>query len=309
MAPIQSPHVSTSKEACHPFTYRSRGWCLWHDAGVQDAPPARGKEQRGSGFEAAVGTSMQAEDKSSGYVTDVEDEARGGPKGDLQDHVSRSVSLPHALEVTRPPADIQSPASEKQSSPKHSGNVPQQTTKKQSAAETQDDATSMGKAAAAAAAWEGSPVARGRRIMVQDPSIAVEAARAEPAAGASPRQEPISVQGDDVKEAAGKLPAQLSPVARSDDRVMDIWAGQAAKDDISGTEASVAERSRGNELHGRVTMIPGDGAEGANRHVEPKEPAEIGSSQAFLAGLPPCLYSTIPPCSWQLFSGQSGHTA
>lgn len=303
---------------------------MWHDAGVQNVPPARGKEQMGSGFEAAVSTSMQAEDKSSGYVTDVEDEARGGPKGDLQDHVSRSVSLPHALEVIGPPADIQSPASEKQSSPKHSGNVPQQTTKKEPAAEspkTQDDATSMSKAAAAAAAWEGSPVARGRRIMVQDPSFAVGAARAEPAAGASPRQVPISVQGGDVEEAAGKFPAQLPPVARStigsgltavpeagpdsgsDDRVMDIWAGQAAEDDISGAEASVAERSRGIELRGRVTMIPRDGAEGANRHVEPREPAEIGSSQAFLAGLPPCLYLTIPPCSWQLFCGQAGHTA
>lgn len=37
--------------------------------------------------------------KSNGYATDVEDEAAGGPKGDLQSHISRNIATP-ATEAT-----------------------------------------------------------------------------------------------------------------------------------------------------------------------------------------------------------------
>ncbi|KAK9907420.1 hypothetical protein WJX75_003331 [Coccomyxa subellipsoidea] len=66
-------------------------------AGLQVDPQARDTGQPGSKHGAPLGASPQAEDKSSGYVTDVEDEARGGPKGDLQSHVSRSVTQESAV--------------------------------------------------------------------------------------------------------------------------------------------------------------------------------------------------------------------
>ena len=89
--------------------------CLVCDAGLQVDPQARDTGQPGSKHGAPLGASPQAEDKSSGYVTDVEDEARGGPKGDLQSHVSRSVTqeVPGAQAVV---PNVQAASPDKQSS-------------------------------------------------------------------------------------------------------------------------------------------------------------------------------------------------
>lgn len=70
-----------------------------------------------------IATRAQAEDKSSGYVTDVEDEAAGGPLGDLQEHVSRHVTLDIIQEVAVTSSDVKSPPSDQHRSQASVGGV------------------------------------------------------------------------------------------------------------------------------------------------------------------------------------------
>lgn len=94
-------------------------------AGEQSSPRA-GAAQQNSGANAPPRTGTPTlEGKSNGYTTDVEDEAAGGPKGDLQSHISRTTATP-GTEGTGGTAEARALASYKQFLTPPQGHVQEQ---------------------------------------------------------------------------------------------------------------------------------------------------------------------------------------
>lgn len=277
--------------------------CLVCDAGLQADPQARDNGQPGSKHGAPLGASPQAEDKSSGYVTDVEDEARGGPKGDLQSHISRSFTqeVPGAQAVV---SNVQAASPDKQSSAEQAeaGWAEQKLeARDQQTVESpkqQDEASGKGKVAE----WEGPQPARGRRIKLEgqvagtkeDARVATAEETARQLRGSF--QEAAACTGGTVlltgeaalpvQPAAWSVPvggpAAAPEASSSAVGVMNIWEGQGVEPS-SGAEASGGERYKGGAMRSiKECVSPERSKEKVHEQIERERAAEpAGFSQAF----------------------------